>query len=398
MVRGRAWCAWVWFALHRDAAMSRFCLAAPLTRISEAAMSEAQPHQPANPGELKIATFRSEVLSRFLYIATALSAFVLPVYALIGINVLTGASATFFLGVWVLCYLHNVRHVAREFCAQALVGLSVVVTWAGIYLGSELLDNKPWQMLVPMIAFLVMGARRGSYWCGVHLLGLAVVFYLRRHGYEPLSVAILMLAYPTVAYAMYVFTCSNEENIRTISRLSHTDSLTNTYNRQLFDELFVNMFNRARRGNEALAVYMIDIDHFKKYNDNYGHIAGDRALKQVAEVIRGSARRASDLVFRYGGEEFCVVSSGVSSNDALFIAEAIIDGVRDLKTTHTSSEHGQLTVSIGLIHARGLDSFDTESLLKRADRALYTAKRRGRDRIEIDNDDAPPTPELAAAS
>ena len=253
-------------------------------------------------------------------------------------------------------------------------------------------------MLVPMIAFLVMGARRGIYWSGVHLLGLGVVFYLRRYGYEPQAVVMLMMAYPTLAYAMYVFTQSNEENIRTISRLSHTDSLTNTYNRQLFDELFVNMFNRARRGNEALAVYMIDIDHFKKYNDNYGHIAGDRALKQVAEVIRRSARRASDLVFRYGGEEFCVVSSGVSSNDAVFIAESIIDGVRDLETTHTSSEHGQLTVSIGLIHARGLDGFDTESLLKRADRALYTAKRRGRDRIEIDGDDAPPTPELAAAS
>ena len=361
-------------------------------------MSEAQSHPPANPGELKIATFRSEVLSRFLYIATALSVFVMPVEFIIGVDSLTAASAAFFLGIWGLCYLHNVRHAARAFCANALVALSVAVTWAGVYFGSELLDNKPWQMLVPMIAFLVMGARRGIYWCGVHLLGLGVVFYLRRYGYEPQSVVMLMLAYPTLAYAMYVFTQSNEENIRTISRLSHTDSLTNTYNRQLFDELFVNMFNRARRGNEALAVYMIDIDHFKKYNDNYGHIAGDRALKQVAEVIRRSARRASDLVFRYGGEEFCVVSSGVSSNDAVFIAESIIDGVRDLKTTHTSSEHGQLTVSIGLKHVRDLDGFDTESLLRRADRALYAAKRGGRDRIEIDNDDASPTPELAAAS
>ena len=361
-------------------------------------MPEAQPHQPANPGELKIAAFRDEVLSRFLYIATALSVFVLPVDLVIGVNSLTLASAAFFFGIWSLCYLHNVRHVALAFCANALVALSVAVTWAGVYFGSELLDNKPWQMLVPMIAFLVMGARRGVYWCCGHLLGLGVVFYLRRYGYEPQSVVMLMLAYPTLAYAMYVFARSNEENIRTISRLSHTDSLTNTYNRQLFDELFVNMFNRARRGNEALAVYMIDIDHFKKYNDNYGHIAGDRALKQVAEVIRGSARRASDLVFRYGGEEFCVVSSGVSSNDALFIAESIIDGVRDLKTPHAGGEHGQLTVSIGLIHARGLEEFDTEGLLQRADRALYTAKSGGRNRIEIDGDDVPPTPQLAAAS
>jgi two-component system chemotaxis family response regulator WspR len=167
----------------------------------------------------------------------------------------------------------------------------------------------------------------------------------------------------------------------------------------LFEELFVNMFNRARRGNEPLAVYMIDIDHFKKYNDNYGHIAGDRALQQVAEVIRGSARRASDLVFRYGGEEFCVVSSGVSASDAQVIAASIIDGVRDLETPHVSGENGQLTVSIGLAYASSLEGFDTEALLRRADRALYAAKSGGRDRIRIDGEDAaPPAPELAAAS
>lgn len=351
-----------------------------------------------SPGETKIAAFRAEVLARFLYIATALSVFVLPAYAVIGINGLTAATGAFFLCIYGLCYVHNVKKVAQTFCAHGLIALCVTITWLGIYFGNELVDNKPWQMLVPTIAFLVAGSRRGSLWTGAHLIGLAAVFYLRRYSYEPLSVVILLLAYPALAYAMYVFTRANEANIRTISLLSHTDSLTNTYNRQLFDELFVNMFSRALRGHEALAVFMIDIDHFKLYNDNYGHIAGDRALQQVAEVIRGSARRASDLVFRYGGEEFCVVSSGVSSNEALFIAEAIVDGVRDLHTAHLTGERGQLTVSIGLIHAQSLDGFDTESLLRRADRALYTAKRNGRDRIEIDIDDPPPRPELATAS
>ncbi len=359
-------------------------------------MPQAQTHSTTDPGEAKIAEFRSLVLTRFLYIATGLSLFVLPAYWMIGLNGLTIASCLFFLCIFGLCYLHNVRHVAREWCAHAMIALTVLITWMGIYSGSELIDNKPWQMLVPMVAYLVGGSRRGTWWACLHLLGLPVLFYLRRFAYEPLSVAILLLAYPTLAYGMYVFTRSNETNIRTISRLSHTDSLTKTYNRQLFEELFVNMFNRARRGNEALAVYMIDIDHFKKYNDNYGHIAGDRALQQVAEVIRGSARRASDLVFRYGGEEFCVVSSGVSSNDAQFIAESIIDGVRDLKTPHASGENGQLTVSIGLTYVSGLEGFDTEALLRRADRALYAAKTGGRDRIEIDGDDA--LPELAAAS
>ena len=364
----------------------------------ELRMLELTAHPTTDPGEAKIAEFRSVVVARFLYIATALSLFVLPAYWVIGLTGLTIALCGFFLCIFALCYLHNVRQVARDFCAQALIGLLVLITWAGIYFGSELVDNKPWQMLLPMIAYLVGGSRRGTWWACLHLLGLPVLFYLRRYSYEPLSVAILLLAYPTLAYAIYVFTRSNEANIRTISRLSHTDSLTKTYNRQLFEELFVNMFNRARRGSEALAVYMIDIDHFKKYNDNYGHIAGDRALKQVAEVIRGSARRAGDLVFRYGGEEFCVVSSRVSRNDALFIAQSIIAGVRALNTPHASGENGQLTVSIGVIYAHALDAFDTEALLRRADRALYAAKRSGRDRIEVDGDDVPPVPELAAAS
>jgi len=361
-------------------------------------MLQAATHFPTDPGEAKIAEFRSLVLSRFLFIATALSFFVLPAYWMIGLNGLTIASCLFFLCIFALCYVHNVRHRARAFCGHAMIALSVMITWAGIYFGNELIDNKPWQMLIPMVAFLVGGSRRGTMWSCLHLSGLALVFYLRRDAYEPLSVIILLLAYPTLAYAIFVFTRSNEANIRTISRLSHTDSLTKTYNRQLFEELFVNMFNRARRSSEPLAVYMIDIDHFKKYNDNYGHIAGDRALKQVAEVIRASARRASDLVFRYGGEEFCVVSSGVSNTDARFIAESIIDGVRDLDTPHASGENGQLTVSIGLTYARGLDGLDTEGLLRRADRALYAAKSAGRDRIEFDGEDAPPTPELAAAS
>lgn len=360
-------------------------------------ISEASPFTGSDPGEAKITAFRHQVLTRFLYIASGLSLIVLPAYWVIGLTGLTVASCVFFLCAFVLCYLHNLRQVAREFCAHSLIALSILIVWAGIYYGNELIDNKPWQMLIPMIAYLVAGSRRGTWWSCLHLAGLPLLFYLRRSSYEAMSVAILLLAYPTLAYAMYVFARSNEENIRTISRLSHTDSLTKTYNRQLFDELFVNMFNRARRANEALAVYMIDIDHFKKFNDNYGHISGDRALMQVADVIRRSARRASDLVFRYGGEEFCVVSSGLSGADARSIAESIIAGVRALQAPHSEGENGRLTVSIGLAYVSVLEGSSTEGLLRLADQALYCAKSQGRDRIEVDAGKATNVTELAAA-
>ena len=138
-------------------------------------MIELTAHPTTDPGEAKIAEFRSVVVARFLYIATGLSLFVLPAYWVIGLTGLTIALCGFFLGIFALCYLHNVRQVARDFCAQALIGLLVLITWAGIYFGSELVDNKPWQMLLPMIAYLVGGSRRGTWWACLHLLGLPVL-------------------------------------------------------------------------------------------------------------------------------------------------------------------------------------------------------------------------------
>ncbi|MGE0857682.1 MAG: GGDEF domain-containing protein [Gammaproteobacteria bacterium] len=352
----------------------------------------------ADPGEVRIAHFQREVLTRFLYTATLLAVPVLPAYWMVGIRPLFYVSCVFFVGVAALCFVHNLRRYAHPASASLFLGLCMGVTLAGIWFGNEQLDNKPWQMLIPMIAFLLAGSRRGVWWSLADLLALCAVFYVKRAQYEPLSVMILLTAHPIFAYAMYLFARGYEASVRAISRLSHTDTLTKTYNRQLFEELFGNLFNRARRRQEGLAVYMIDIDHFKRYNDNYGHIAGDRALSQVAEVIRRAARRATDLVFRYGGEEFCVVSSGPSGNDALFVAEAIVEGVRDLNLPHVAGERGQLTVSIGLTWVRGLDTHDTESLLRRADRALYAAKTRGRDRIEVDSEEGATARTPAAAA
>lgn len=351
------------------------------------------------PAAARLAEFRREVLTRFLYITCAVSIAVIPAYWLIGLRPLFWLNVVYFALVGGLCYLHNIKRTGRAYCGHVFLGLTLLITLSGIYFGNEIIDNKPWQLLLPILAFLVVGSRPGLWWALASLAALVLTFALRWQAYEPMSVFILLLAHPTVAYAMFVFSSWNEENLRIISRLSHTDPLTKTYNRQLFDELFVNLFNRARRAEEPLAVYMIDIDHFKKFNDHYGHIAGDHALMRVAEVMRGAARRATDLVFRYGGEEFCIVSSGVNSDDALFIAESITAGVRTLGIVHAGSEHAQLTVSIGVAYVGLIGDADTETLLRRADAALYRAKTRGRDRIEIDaTTTAPVRPEWVAAA
>ncbi len=337
--------------------------------------------------DAKVAEFRGEVLKVLLVVSMCVSAarcisFV-PAFHWIGIDILTLACGVYFV---VMSIVHVQFHEGRwqqSTCARFCLGATLALMLLGLYTGSELVDNKPWQMLFPIVAFVLAGSREGVFWCVAALAGAVTILFLRGSEYAALSIFIFAIAHMTTSYVVYVFMMRNEANIRTISHLSHTDSLTNTYNRQLFNELSISELNRARRTEEPLAFYMIDIDHFKKYNDRYGHLAGDRALRNVADVIRRSARRASDLVFRYGGEEFCVVSSGMSIQEARFMANNIIEGVRALGLKHEEGENGQLTVSIGLSYHQELDDCSTELLLERADNALYMAKSDGRDRLVL---------------
>lgn len=184
-----------------------------------------------------------------------------------------------------------------------------------------------------------------------------------------LSVLAMTLAYLTITVGLCAFNRHNETNIRTIARLSHTDPLTGVYNRQLLEELSNSEFKRSLRAEEPLAIYMLDFVHCKKFNDRYAHVAGDSALAAVATVIRNSAWRASDLVFRYGGEEFCVVCSAIEEKDALTLAEAIVGGVHAAGIVHADGENGVLTISVDT---------DAQRILESADVALYQAKQSGR--------------------
>jgi diguanylate cyclase (GGDEF)-like protein len=333
--------------------------------------------------DAKVAEFRGELTELLIVVSLFIAPVLMPAYYLIGIPVFAYACGIYFIFQSLVYYQLRTGRWRHDDCARYVLGATLALMLFGLYTGNEVVDNKPWQLLFPVIAFILAGSRAGVYWCAAALTGTITVLLLRRPDYAPLSIFIFAIAHITTSYVLYVFTRHNESNIRTISRLSHTDPLTNTYNRQLFNELSVNEFNRARRAQEPLAVYMIDIDHFKKYNDRYGHLAGDQALRNVAEIIRGSARRASDLVFRYGGEEFCVLSSGTTIHDARVLADRIIDDVRGLGISHEDGENGRLTVSIGLCYHGKLDGLSAELLLKRADEALYTAKTEGRDRLVL---------------
>lgn len=161
------------------------------------------------------------------------------------------------------------------------------------------------------------------------------------------------------------------------------DSLTGLANRRLFQQALDIEFARSARQPNSLSLILLDIDYFKRYNDTYGHVAGDHCLAQVAQAVKRCCHRKSDLAVRYGGEEFAVLLANTDIHGALLIAEQIRHGVMAENISHSGAPNGYVTVSLGcysFIPTR-LDS--AEIFIKRADAALYQAKHSGRNRSAV---------------
>ncbi|NWA87103.1 diguanylate cyclase [Pseudomonas sp. D8002] len=164
-----------------------------------------------------------------------------------------------------------------------------------------------------------------------------------------------------------------------LSELAATDALTGLANRRTLDQRLRLEWDRAQRSAEPLTVLMIDVDHFKAFNDRHGHQGGDEALRTVAQVIEGNIRRPADLAARYGGEEFAVVLPHTDSQGARVIAEHIRSSVEHLP--RVSGDTVPITVSIGLSTWTKNSRTTLEELLLNADQALYEAKHTGRNRV-----------------
>ncbi|MGG5240091.1 sensor domain-containing diguanylate cyclase [Pseudomonas lurida] len=166
---------------------------------------------------------------------------------------------------------------------------------------------------------------------------------------------------------------------RVLSELAATDALTGLANRRILDERLRLEWDRAQRSTEPLTVLMIDVDHFKAFNDRHGHHGGDAALRTVAQVIGANIRRPADLAARYGGEEFAVVLPMTDAKGARVIAEHIRSSIEHLP--RVAGDKQPITVSIGMSTWEKRSRLSLETLLLSADRALYEAKHTGRNRI-----------------
>ena len=174
-----------------------------------------------------------------------------------------------------------------------------------------------------------------------------------------------------------------EDANRKLATLSITDGLTGLANRRHFDDVLRSEHARSMRTGQPLSVIMLDVDYFKRYNDRYGHQAGDACLIRVAQALAGRMRRTSDLTARYGGEEFSIVLPDTDAQEAWHIGEALRSAIETLGIVHAGADAGQVTISVGIAVQPAPCALDPDALLRLADAALYGAKDAGRNCVVV---------------
>jgi diguanylate cyclase (GGDEF)-like protein len=259
-------------------------------------------------------------------------------------------AATIFLTVAILV-LQDVKKTALRYTLSVIYTVSSLIllvrgTNAFLHSDYKLMTNEFSQNLTFLSTYFLM-----------IINGSGFLLLLREHTDELLKVA-------------------NQE----LEQLAHIDSLTNLANRRKFREHLTYSILESRRRTEPLTLIMADIDFFKKYNDYYGHIFGDKCLVQVAEELQQQCQRGTDLIARFGGEEFAIVLINTDITKACLLAEAIHKRIRDLAIPHADSDVSDcVTLSMGIFSATPTSSeHDYDWFIIEADRRLYDAKHAGR--------------------
>jgi diguanylate cyclase (GGDEF)-like protein len=173
-----------------------------------------------------------------------------------------------------------------------------------------------------------------------------------------------------------------EESNRRLTELSNTDSLTGIANRRYFDATLEHEYYRLRRSNSKLSVILLDVDHFKAYNDYYGHVMGDECLRQIGRVLASCVSRSVDLAARYGGEEFACILPDTDIDPAVKIAGKIRQKIEDMKIEHKNSSASEyVTASLGVTTVQYAEDRTPADTITTVDKLLYKAKVSGRNTI-----------------
>jgi diguanylate cyclase (GGDEF)-like protein len=304
--------------------------------------------------------------------------------------------------------LYMLGHVRTPRWAERLVavnGMLASVLSVGISVHSHSTQNV--HHLVVLSAIVVFGAMIGRFWPTVAMCAVTAALhfgalYIMGQTTSAIGVAIsILLGASTVfvLYGVYVLEHRARESFlvdarqaemdaelaranEALARTVRIDPLTDLANRRHFDEFLSQAWVHAAGRKTEIALVLIDVDHFKAYNDRYGHQAGDVCLQRVAQAIGACLRKSGDLVSRWGGEEFAVVLNNSSPQAALAAAQRIGQAVRTMDLPHAgSATAAMVTVSIGVAVCAPRDALPLSDIIEAADAALYRAKTGGRDRV-----------------
>lgn len=234
----------------------------------------------------------------------------------------------------------------------------------------------------PLITFVALDRYENlAAWRKETLLSLGLMFLLLSIlGTLSYRLIRLMQQQNHVQRALFLAQEQLLENATKLQAQALEDGLTGLANRRFFDQYLTDEMGRARRERQKLALLMLDVDHFKRFNDEHGHLAGDECLRAVAEKIRQTIKRPGDMAFRYGGEEFAVVLPGADSQGAMVVAETIRKAIETAEFVGTQGTALRVTVSIGLVSIQPTPEDTPDLILSAADKALYSAKTSGRNR------------------
>jgi len=278
-------------------------------------------------------------------------------------------------------------YTALSWAMYTAMGVAIAITAVVVH-NKGLFAADSAQIVVVMAAFLPLGLtfRRALAAALVVALvsAIALLVFDTRHELEHRAqiVAMLLMAVPVAAMGGYLREHSQRRQFlltAILDRQAHTDPLTGLANRRSLFAHAERAAHRAAKQGSAIVLAIIDIDHFKRFNDSYGHGAGDLALQQVAHALSADLSHPLDIAARLGGEEFCVLLYDTPSETARVRFDGLLGRVRRLAIPHAASPDGYLTLSIGAATLAPPERFNT--LVTRADAALYRAKHEGRDRL-----------------
>jgi len=295
--------------------------------------------------------------------------------ALVGAKVTGGALATVFKkigAVGTVMLVSNIDGIERQYSYRHLEGFPLIVAIA---------QSKP-EILA-------------DWWVSLVETGCVVVFAIGVLGWGARRMVRQLQVREALEDELRRARAVTESHNVTLQALANTDSLTGLANRRHVEKTLTTEQDRARRNGKPCSVLLGDVDHFKKYNDHYGHVAGDACLRQVAAAIAAGLRRPADLAARYGGEEFVVILPETDIEGACAVARNIRARIAALALAHADSPFGHVTISLGVYTGYASAHDDAPALwIQKADELLYQAKHAGRDRFAA-RQDAPPGLQLA---